>query len=383
MERSIVAIERCAGYDPEGVYHALKRGVQRLGGMERFCRPGERILLKPNILAGEAPEKAVTTHPAVLAGCARLFQEAGTEVVFGDSPGLERASRAAEGSDLLRAGIDSGATYDPFDAPRALSNPSGTLVPEFPVASIVHQVDGIVNLPKFKTHQLTRVTGAVKNLFGTISGRRKAMYHVQFPDVTDFCGFLVELNLRLRPRLHVMDAVVAMEGNGPRSGTPAPIGALILSTDPVAVDATACRLATLDPSYVPTTVLGAEMGLGRWHEDQIEYAGAPLDALIRPRFEVVRKPVYSNATYAYYGAIKNLVLPRPAIDAQKCVRCGRCVEACPVPGKALDWRGGRRNGGPPVYRYDACIRCYCCQEMCPRQAIDRRTPLLGRVLRVA
>jgi uncharacterized protein (DUF362 family)/NAD-dependent dihydropyrimidine dehydrogenase PreA subunit len=383
MERSTVAIERCAGYDPEGVYHALKRGVQRLGGIEQFVRPGERILLKPNILAREAPEKAVTTHPTVLAGCVRLFQEAGAGVVFGDSPGLERASRAAEGSDLLRAGTEGGAAYDPFDVPRALPNPNGTLVSDFPVASVVHGVDGIVNLPKFKTHQLTRVTGAVKNLFGSISGRRKAMYHVQFPDVTDFCRFLVELNLRLRPRLHVMDAVVAMEGNGPRSGTPVPIGALILSADPVAVDATACRLAALDPSYVPTTVLGAEMGLGRWEEGGIAVVGAPLDGLIRPRFEVVRKPVYSNATYAYYGAIKNLVLPRPAIDEGRCVRCGRCVEACPVPGKALDWRDGQRNGEPPIYCYDACIRCYCCQEMCPKQAIDRRTPLLGRILRVA
>jgi len=382
MDRSTVVIERCAGYDPEGGYHTLKRGIARLGGMEHFVRPGERILLKPNILAGDAPERAVTTHPAVLAACARLLREGGAEVVFGDSPGLERPSHAAQGSGLLQAGVASGAAYDPFDAPRPLPNPGGEMVSDFPVASIVHGVDGIVNLPKFKTHQLTRITGAVKNTFGTISGRRKAMYHVQFPDVKDFCSFLIELNLRLRPRLHIIGAIVAMEGNGPRSGAPAEIGALILSADPVAVDATACRLAAMDPAHVPTNTRGAEMGLGRWREEQIAYLGAPYRDLVRPRFEAVRKPVYSNATFAYYGAIKNLLLPKPEIDAHRCVRCGRCVEACPVPGKALNWRDGRRDR-PPVYHYDACIRCYCCQEMCPKQAIYRRTPLLGRLLRVA
>ena len=382
MSRSQVAVVRCETYDPDVVTGALKRGVELLGGLDRFIRPGERILLKPNILAGDGPEKAVTTHPSVLAGCVKLFREGGATVAFGDSPGLENAVHAAKHSGLLEAGVKSGAEPGEFSAGGPLSNPRGRFVSSFPVAQAVHECDGIVNLPKMKTHQLTRITGAVKNLFGCIPGKRKALYHVQFQDVMDFSGFLAELNLRLQPRLHVMDGIVAMEGDGPRSGDPKPMNVLIMSDDPVAVDATFCRLVDLDPEFVPTTVAGQRAGLGRYQDDEIETVGDPIEALVRKDFRLIRKPVYSNATYTYFNAIKGLVVPRPVIDPDKCVRCGMCVSSCPVPGKALRFRNGDRDR-PPEYHYDMCIRCFCCHEMCPHRAIYRETPLLGKILRLA
>jgi uncharacterized protein (DUF362 family)/NAD-dependent dihydropyrimidine dehydrogenase PreA subunit len=380
MSRSAVALVRCLTYDTDAVYAALRRGVELLGGPDRFVSPGERILLKPNILAGESPDNAVTTHPSVLEGCTRLLREAGAQVHFGDSPGLDNPAHAARRSGLLEAGVRSGAEFAEFSSASRIDNRNGTLVSSFPVAQAVHDCDGLINLPKMKTHQLTRITGAVKNLFGCIAGRRKALYHVQFQDVEDFSRLLVELNLRLRPRLHVMDGIVAMEGNGPRSGDPRPTHVLILSADPVAVDAVFCRLLAMDPAFVPTTVVGQQLGLGQFHEDEIEILGDPLESLVAADFKVIRKPVYSNASYAHYNIIKNAVLPRPVIDADRCIACGRCVEACPVPGKALRFDNGRRQ--PPRYHYDLCIRCYCCHEMCPERAIDKNTPLLGKILRV-
>jgi NAD-dependent dihydropyrimidine dehydrogenase PreA subunit len=196
----------------------------------------------------------------------------------------------------------------------------------------------------------------------------------------DFARLLVELGLRLRPRLHVMDGIVAMEGNGPRSGDPRPMRVLLLSEDPVALDATFCRLVAIDPDYVPTICAGHEVGLGRCEEAEIELVGDPLERFRDADFKLVRKPVYRNASYAHYPLIKNALLPRPAIDETKCVRCGVCVEACPVPGKALRFENGRQ--APPVYDHAACIRCYCCQEMCPHHAIATHTPFLGRLLRL-
>jgi len=345
-------------------------------------KPGERILLKPNIVAGDSPEKAVATHPSVLAGTVRLFLAGGASVSFGDSPGVENAVHAAKGAGLTEAGIKNGGQLGDFSTGGAMKNSGGSLVSSFPIARAVHECDGIVNLPKLKTHQLTRITGAVKNLFGCIPGKRKALYHVQFQDVMEFSRFLVELNVRLQPRLHVMDAVVAMEGNGPRGGTPRPMYVLIMSDDPVALDATACRLVDMDPEFVPTTVAGFEAGLGQYADDEIEYLGDSLESFIQPDFAVIRKPVYGNATYAYYNSLKNLTVPRPVIDAKQCIKCGLCADACPVPEKALKFRNGERNR-PPEYDYDQCIRCYCCQEMCPQGAISRKTPLLGRVLRLA
>ncbi|MGD8244241.1 MAG: DUF362 domain-containing protein [Anaerolineae bacterium] len=378
MSRSPVALVRCDTYDPDAVYAALRRGVELLGGPDRFASPGERLLLKPNVLAGDAPEKVVTTHPAVLAGCVRLLREAGAEVRFGDSPGMDNPITAARRSGLLEAGVQAGAEFVEFSTASRIDNPDGNTASSFPVAQAVRECDGIINLPKMKTHQLTRITGAVKNPYGCIAGKRKALFHVQFQDVEAFSELLVELNLLLGPRLHVMDGIVAMEGNGPRSGDPTPMHVLILSPDPVAVDATFCRLVRMDPAFVPTTMVGHRRGLGRFQDAEIELLGDPLEAFVQAEFKAIRKPVYSNALYAHYNIIKNAVLPRPVIDDAQCIKCGRCVEACPVPHKAVRFDNGRRR--PPEYHYDLCIRCYCCHEMCPERAIEKRTPLLGRIL---
>ena len=380
MERSRVALVRCETYDRAAVYAALERGIELLGGVDRFVSPGERILLKPNVLAGDAPEAAVTTHPAVLEGCIRLFRSAGARVSFGDSPCVEGPSRGLERAGLLAAGLRAGADLGDFSGGSPMENGEGSLVDSFPIAQAVHDCDGMVNLPKMKTHGLTRITGAVKNLFGCIPGKRKALYHVQFQDAMDFSGLLVDLNLRLRPRLHVMDGIVAMEGNGPRSGDPRLMQVLIMSEDPVAVDATFCRLIDLDPTFVPTNVVGEERGLGRFRADQIELVGDQLETLRNPSFKAIRTPVRSNAYLAHYNIIKNAVLPRPAIIEARCIKCGRCVEACPVPEKAVRFTEGRKR--PPQYDYDLCIRCYCCLEMCPERAIEKHTPLLGRILRI-
>jgi uncharacterized protein (DUF362 family) len=371
---------RCPTYEPERVYEALSRGVELLGGLDRFVTPGERLLLKPNLLAGDEPDKVVTTHPSVLAASVRLFQEGGAAVCFGDSPGLDRPARAAEHAGLIEAGSRVGAEFVDFSSGSRVDNPDGELVSGFPIAQPVQECDAIVNLPKMKTHQLTRITGAVKNLFGCIPGQRKALYHVQFQDVMVFSTLLVELNLIIRPRIHVMDGVVAMEGNGPRGGDPRPMHVLLLSQDPVALDAAFCRVIALDPKFVPTNVIGHRRGLGHFHDRDVEFVGDPLESFVDREFKIVRKPVYSNASLAHYNVIKNAVLPRPVIDADRCIKCGCCVEACPVPDKALHFEDGRRQ--PPQYNYNRCIRCYCCHEMCPESAIDKKTPLLGRILQL-
>jgi len=378
MSQSRVALVRCPTHDADCVYQALKRGISLLGGVNRFVKPGERLLLKPNLLAGEDPDRVVTTHPSVLAGCARMFREAGAVVTFGDSPGLDDPVRAAERARLIEAGARSGIEFADFSSGRRIDGLEGGLVSGFPIAEPVLQADGLINLPKMKTHQLTRVTGAVKNLFGCIPGKRKALYHVQFQDVMDFSTLLVELSLRLRPRLHIMDGIVAMEGNGPRSGDPRPMNVLILSEDPVAVDATFCRLIAMDPAYVPTTTIGEERGLGQYCADRIEVVGDPIEELRNPDFRVIRTRVRSNASLAHYGIVRDILLPKPVIDDALCVQCGKCVEACPVPDKAVRFDDGRK--APPQYHYDLCIRCYCCHEMCPERAIEKHTPLLGRVL---
>ena len=250
MERSTVALVRCDSYDVDEVYAALKRGVDLLGGLDRFVRAGEKILLKPNLLASEPPEKAVTTHPALLEASVRLLAEVGATCCYGDSPGRETPAHAARGCGMVAAAERCGIEMADFGSaePLAVQPVEGVEAQyesSYPIARAVHATDGLINLAKAKSHQLTRLTLAVKNLYGCIPGPRKALYHVQYQDVHAFSGMLAEMVRSLPVRLHVLDAVVAMEGNGPRSGDPLHMGLLLLSTDPVALDATFCRAGSL------------------------------------------------------------------------------------------------------------------------------------------
>jgi Pyruvate/2-oxoacid:ferredoxin oxidoreductase delta subunit len=220
----------------------------------------------------------------------------------------------------------------------------------------------------------------VKNSFGCIPGLLKAEFHVKLPDPHRFARMLVDLNLLVRPRLHIMDGILGMEGNGPRGGKPFPMHAILISADPVALDAVVARLIGVDPTLPPTALYGMEAGLGTYRENEIELLGDLLDGLKPKRFHALKDPVVSREPGSLSRFFKHWVVPRPVIQTKSCTRCGTCVKMCPVQPKAVDWKQGDRKQ-PPVYDYDRCIRCYCCQELCPEHVISIHRPLLGRLIR--
>lgn len=375
---SKVAIIRCNTYETEEVYQAVKRGIGLLGGIEQFVTKEEKILLKPNLLSAHAPQDHVTTHPAVFEAMSRLLLEAGYQIFFGDSPAKGSPQRVARYAGMMDVAERYDIPFGNFTQGRLISYPDGHQCKRFQIAEAAIEADAIISLCKMKTHQLTRITGAVKNQLGCVYGLNKAGTHAQFPDAVAFSKMLVDLNMLLKPRLYIMDGIVAMEGNGPNAGDPVPMHVLILSHDPIALDATFCRMIDLDPSYIPSIIYGQEFGLGQWQQDKIEYVGDSLAGFINNNFKVQRLPV-KNEAFGFATIFRNPLLRRPVINADKCVKCGVCVEACPVEGKALHFMNKSKNK-PPVYRYRKCIRCYCCQEMCPKEAIVVKTPLLGKWL---
>lgn len=379
MNKVKVAVLLCDRYDPNTLYSTLHQGFDLLGGLPRFVKKGERVLLKPNILAGCAPEQGVTTHPSVLEAMIQILLESKAGVSYGDSSGITKPLAAARDSGLTavaqRYGVEMGDFEHGSQVPLSGSIPGRRV----PIARAVLESDALFNLPKMKTHQLTRITGAVKNLFGCVPGLGKPALHVSHPESMAFSRMLAGLHLLIRPRIHILDGIVAMEGNGPRNGEPRSMNVLIMSEDPVAVDAVFSRLVDLDPEFVPTCLAGCRAGLGTYRDEEIEIVGESIGDLIQPEFRVVRTKVSGNALIKYYPRIRSLLVPRPVIDEQLCERCGICVKACPLPEKALHFNGGGIHA-PPVYDYQRCIRCYCCQEMCPHQAIQRKTPFLGKVL---
>lgn len=374
---SKVALVYCNTYDEESVYRAMKQGIDLLGGVESFVKPEERILVKPNFLSAAETDKAVTTHPSVMRAMFRILQETGcADVMFGDSPGHGSCRSVAE-----KIGVADGELYGAGLADMSEETlvvfEQGMTAREFHFAKEVTEVDAIINLCKMKTHMLERITGAVKNLYGLICGYRKAAGHVKYANATVFARALADIHRCVKPRLHIMDGIVAMEGNGPGSGTPVAMNVLLFSSDPVALDTVFSRLVYLNPEAVPTNTQGAAMGIGVMDEERIlvvtpEETMTPEKAAQRfgkPEFDVDRQGT-KQSVLSRFSEFMTSVSRRPVIDPEKCIRCGICVSHCPVPGKAIDFRRGKDQ--PPVYDYGKCIRCYCCQEMCPKSAIRTR-----------
>ncbi|OGN99094.1 MAG: hypothetical protein A2Y89_00415 [Chloroflexi bacterium RBG_13_51_18] len=376
--KSKVALVPCDTYDDIKVYDAVKQGIDLIGGLSQFVKAGEKIILKPNLLIGSAPEKCVCTHPAVFKAVGKILLEAGAQVSAGDSPGFGSTVLNMRLAGLKQAADELGIPVADFSKGTAVSHKEGLLVKRFVIADCVLAADGLVSLPKLKTHGLTRMTGAVKNQFGCVPGFLKGQQHARMPDPFAFATMLVDLNMVIKPRIYIMDAVMAMEGNGPRSGRPRKMGALLISSDPIALDAVACRIIDLNPSLVPTAEPGEKAGLGTYHEENIEVVGANVDDFICKDFDVIRKPVEHVSSGMIRNYFKNRINPRPVIDKALCTKCGTCVIHCPVDPKAVDWVNGDETR-PPEHNYNRCIRCFCCQELCPEGAIFIKETLLGRL----
>jgi len=375
-EKSQVALVRCENYDPANVAAAVRKGIGLLGGIARFIKPGEKIVLKPNLLSAHAPEENVTTHPAVVGAVAKLLQENGVKVSAGDSPPRGHFNKIFNVSGMQAVVGELGLEIADFENGQTVSSPNGHRNKQFTIADGILQADGMFGLPKLKTHHLTRITGAVKNQYGCIPGILKPAMHVALPDVDEFSKMLVDLNICLATRLFILDAIEAMDGNGPTSGSTFHLNLLAFSIDPVALDSTICRLIHLEPEMVRTNYWGAEFGFGKMDSEKIEILGERLETFDSPEFKVQRQPQIQFNTAWKYRRLKHFITNRPIIDVNKCRKCGECVDQCPQMPKALSWN--KKAGKPPEFDYGLCIRCFCCQEVCPFKAIDVHVPLVRR-----
>jgi uncharacterized protein (DUF362 family)/NAD-dependent dihydropyrimidine dehydrogenase PreA subunit len=376
---STVSIARCTEYEPDAVESAVGEALAPLGGIAAFVGPGQRVLLKVNLLSRATPDRAVTTHPEVVRALIRVVRSAGATPFVGDSPGGPNTAglvgRIWADSGIERVCAQEGVELVLFDDDTVrVPNPSGALYGAFTLGRRVVEADTIISLPKFKTHGFMMFTGAVKNLFGCIPGLEKAQYHLKVPDRDDFGAMLVDLMLACRPALTVMDAVVGMEGEGPAGGRPRAIGAIIASPDCVALDVVAASIAGLDPSEVYTNRAAAARGLGPAKIEEVETVGADWRALAPEAFALPARDLSSLMPAWLAPRLRGAVTARPFLErAHDCTRCGTCAKVCPVGAIVVDSTG-------PVFERDRCIRCYCCQELCPPQAIGLRVPPLARLM---
>ena len=358
-----VIIERAASYDRPLVKDALIRLLEPLGGIEAFVHPGERVLLKVNLLTGKAPEKAVTTHPDVVRGVIELVQAAGGIPLVGDSPGVGGLKSVAEKTGILAVVEATGARLVEFTNPQEVAG-SG-IFKRLALAEAYLAADKVINLPKLKTHEMMTMTCAVKNLFGTVVGTAKAGWHLKAgADREMFARMLLEIYLLRPPELTIVDAITAMEGDGPSSGDPRQVGLLLAGTNPVAVDVIAAEIAGIPKKLLYVERVAQTLGLDGADRATISTRGLPIE---EARVASFRLPHISDVQFGLPPFLKNrlrhYLTSRPCAIPGKCRLCGICADACPP--HAISIKDGRL-----VFDYHACIRCFCCRELCPDGALD-------------
>jgi len=364
VPRPKVAIVDCQSYDPDLVSQKIKESLGLLGGLDQFIKPGMRVLLKPNFLSAKEPERAITTHPEIAAAVAREVRNLGATPIIGDSPGGAKrgVKRVWQNTGFLDMAKRENIELISFEASGVVKFETNGRT--YYLAKPAIEADFIINLPKLKTHVLTLMTGAVKNMFGLIPGFRKANYHKQFPKPKDFAQVIVDIVSLRPPGLTIMDAVLSMEGDGPSSGNPYWSKLLISSVDPVAVDAIAAEIIGLNPAKVPITSAAAEAGLGIGWAEAIEIVGKSLNDARISGFKLTSNRKLELIPKFLVRIIDPYLWVRPAIDKSFCTNCNTCVTSCPV--KALS----NNDGGPPSFDYSVCINCWCCHELCPEKAVQ-------------
>lgn len=370
MDNSVFLL-RVDSYNPAALTKAVGMVFEALAIQDALA--GQNVLLKPNLLVAAAPERAVCTHPEVIRAILRHLRA--SHLFVGDSPGLGSTEKVAKATGVYDVCRDEGAKLMDFCDPQPVATPEAAHSVSVPLASALLQVDAVVNCAKLKTHALTRYTGAVKNLFGCLPGKLKAQMHLRMEDTATFANYLLDIYLTVNPVVNFVDGIVAMEGNGPRNGTPRNVGVLLAGTDAIAVDTVACAVVGIDPFTVPTINAAAKRGIGCSELEKISILGAALDDVKISDFKTIggSASTLKNLPPFLQRLLRKQLTARPHVNISTCSSCGICFEACPVGAVAID--------GGAVIDHSGCIKCYCCQELCPDGVISLKRRGLGRLIK--
>jgi uncharacterized protein (DUF362 family) len=248
------------------------------------------VLLKPN-LVGLDPLGVMNTHPAVIAATRESFLRLGAaQVLIGDGPAMDRDTEAILESVRLREFVGSLARtfvdLNVDDVTRVALKTRASRLKELYIPKTVLGVDFLVSMPKLKTHHWAGVTLSLKNMFGVVPGSCYGWPK----NVLHWAGIdraILDINAAARPDFAIVDGIVGMEGNGPIQGTPKASEVLVFGNDPVAVDATCCRVMGLKPERVRYLAQAGTL-LGHLKLDKIQQLGESIES-VRTGFAVLEE----------------------------------------------------------------------------------------------
>ena len=371
---STVSLVHCETYESQVLGAAVRRAVDLLGGISSFVKPGDRVLLKPNLLSAHSPDKRVTTDPEVVRAVARQVMEAGGKPFIGDSPALGSFRRVAGKTGMAEVAGQLGIELVELGQPIPVSPPEGSTFRQLEISSHALKADLVINLPKLKTHSQMLLTLGVKNMFGTIVSQRKAEWHYMAGvDRDTFASLLLDICFTVRPALTIMDGVWGMEGHGPANGMPRRLNLIAAAADVVALDVGLCRVLGVPLRVFPLYRVARARGIGETDIQKIIFKGdAPQSFAIR-NFQIPSLDSLGLLPGMFNRFTKNFLVSKPVQGGNPCIGCGQCAQICPA-------EAVQPEDKKITFDYDRCIRCYCCQEICPEDVIHFHKGLLVRLL---
>jgi len=336
-------LKECSDYEEAGevLYDLLEK-------FENRFEPGDKVLVKPNMLSPRSYRDGVTTHPKILEVVLKFLMDLGTKPFVGDSPAVGTARSVGKASGLLDVCERLGVPLEELDDPVEVG---GEMYKKIRISRKVLEADKVVNIPKLKTHSQMVFTLGVKNTFGCVVGKEKSAWHLRAGTNENFANLLIDVHLIVNPVITILDGIVGMEGNGPSNGTIKRFNLLAVSDNAFALDWVIVSRLGIPPNVVYTLKEAGKRELIPEHE----VVGDWRSSIKLPNTtDVIPVPKFLQRIARQFIRV-------PRINKSRCVSCRICENECPTGAIDVDKR---------KIDYKKCIRCYVCQEVCPENAID-------------
>jgi uncharacterized protein (DUF362 family)/Pyruvate/2-oxoacid:ferredoxin oxidoreductase delta subunit len=378
MKKTTVSIQHASTYDEKEIRQALFKSLGSLGGLEHIIKPKSKVFVKINHLSPPSPpEDMIVTHPIFTKEVIRLLLDIGCDVTVGD----DIQSKQEDGylvsgyrkiCDALGVRL---VNLKEIGFREVLCQ--GQVLTKAYISPMVLDTDFLINLPKMKTHSFTSFTGAIKNMYGIIPHGLRCHYHREYRQAEVFSQMLVDIFSCVPPHLNIMDAIYAMEGEGPSGGSSRKVGLVLSSSDAVALDAVASMITGLDPMQIHSTAIAFDRGFGTARMEDMEILGENIQDVQVKNFKqsaIASSLIRKHLPAFLHGFVQSQLVLIPRVLPKKCTSCDECVDICPT-------QAAHMLEGKAKIEKSICIHCMCCHEVCRFHAIELGQKPLGRLVR--
>lgn len=378
----LVSVLKCDTYDINILKPKIKEALLLIDEYKNI-KENSKVFIKLNCLGAFHQDLGITTHPLFVQSVIQIVKEKTSNIIVGDNPATKDLIYSLKKNGIYDVLVEEKVTILNGKEETSITSENYRIYQSFNVSKEMIDVDMMINLPKLKTHALTYMTIAQKNLFGFIYGLKKAAWHVKASNPLQFGHAINDLysaileSYKDKKIINICDGILGLEGEGPgTSGKPKQSNVIIASSDAISLDRVAVEIAGLDYKQQFLNTIANERNLGVGDINKITIKGDSLDDFKDLKFIAPKDSlsIFGLRLIKIKG-FRNIILEHPKFDYDKCIKCGECAKICPPHAITI------KPGDFPKIKSTICIRCWCCSEVCPVDAISKtKRPLFGRIV---